>query len=618
MNQAQSNQWTDGRKAVVALLALLLLAVAGFFTAWQDQPPAPAATAARPPLPAPGVVRDAGQLRETVADNQHAPAATRRVLWPRGQVLDLCGDPVARVAVGDLACPEDRALATSDADGEFALPETLPADRLVVLDPRWVTVQSGRCGTQAPCTIRVAPRIEVTGTVLDLAGRPVVGALLSIAMPADAGPVHAVGAGRSWLSLSGADGAFAFAAAPALLGARLRTQHPGKQSEDRELPARTTHGLVVRLEDAPPPTPVLGTVFGPDGSPVADAAVRVGAAATVTDAKGTFALAVPASEPGDHELLAYAQGLSPTSVGGWRLPDGRAGPPLTVLLEPPRWICGRVVDASGRPCAEWFVTLGDPTPLDADRPTAACVEDQTGTTRVLTDSTGAFRFDGVFARPYTLEAWCHDGSAAVRSARVLPGSGDVVLTALPGESPTLHGRVVAADGRPVAGAVVGEQRPGCASAPGANAMRFDARVVTDADGRFALALRGGLHLIVDGPDVVPVRIPLAAPLAAEPLLVRVARRRAVHVDCGADFLADLSLTAVGADGVPLRSCDRYGSCAALHFDASSDDARSLPQEARTVIVSHRGVPLGRLALPACVADVELYFSASLSGLLQRQ
>lgn len=608
MRPRQLHRSPDGQKAVALLVVLALLVTSAATLVWIDDAVPPGDTTSAPALlphasrvrteGARGLVPQVTHGRRIVSGAGHTPAQVAR-----GRVLDLHGGAVARVRVGEPVNSGDSGIATSDAEGGFALPEGLAAEQLVVLDPRWTTVQPGDLGAGTACTIVVAPRIEVAGTVVDATGQPIPGALLAITLPGDT-------AVRTWLTLSGDDGRFGFDSAPAVPGARLQTQHRGRLGDDRPLPAMSSHDLIVRLLDQPRQEPVRGTVFGPDGAPVAAASVRVAASDTVTGADGTFSLAVPEGESRVTPLLVYAAGLQPLRVDAWCAQDGRPVGELTVLLKTAQPLRGRVVDANGRAGADCFVTLADPTPLDANQPGDAFVENWSGGTRVLTDAAGAFCFDGVFARPYTLEAWSADGRAAVRSGAVSPGGGDLVLTVCPCEPAVLHGRVVLPDGRPVGGATVGEQRLGCATPPGANAMRFDTRATTDADGRFELPLQGALHLIVDGPEIVPVRVALQSPLGANPLLVRVARRVAVRLDCGAQPVADLALIATAADGRPRWSCDRYGSCAELLLVPDCTDPRSLPGDARAVILKHRGVDLGQLPLPAAGVAMELCLSSA--------
>lgn len=608
MRPTQTQRSPEGQKAVALLATLGLLATLAATLAWIDGAPPPGDAPSAPATRSQASAQRAERARDLVSEVGHGrrtlPVAEPTVAQPgRGRVLDLHGGAVARVRIGHRGDAGESGIATSDADGGFPLPEGAAAQQLVVLDPRWTTVQPGRLRAGTACTIVVAPRIAVAGVVVDPIGQPITGALLAITLPGDT-------AVRTWLTLSGDDGRFGFDDAPAVPGARLQTQQRGRPGDDRLLPATSSHDLVVRLLDQPRQEPVHGTVFGPDGSPVAAASVRVGAAATVTSADGTFSLAVPPGASSDVPLLVYAAGLQPSRVDGWCAQDGRSAGELIVLLRAAQQLRGRVVDANGLACADWFVTLADPTPLDANRPGDAFVENSSGGTRVLTDAVGAFCFEGVFARPYTLEAWSADGRAAVRSGAVSPGGGDLVLTVRPHEPAVLHGRVVLSDGRPVLGATVGEQRLGCATPPGASAMRFDTRAITDADGRFELPLQGALHLIVDGTDILPVRVALETPPAARPMLVHVARRVAVSLDCGVQSVEGLALIATAADGRPRWSCDRYGSCAELVLAPDCTDPRSLPGDARAVILEHRGVELGQLPLPAAGVAMELCISSA--------
>ncbi|MFY9346079.1 MAG: tail fiber domain-containing protein [Planctomycetota bacterium] len=434
----------------------------------------------------------------------------------RGRVVDLDGNGVVGVVVGP-ATEAAAATATSGADGAFTMRLVPAMPNLVAIDARWETVQAARPAANGTATIVVAERLALHGSVVDAAGAPVADAMVVVVPPpSTAGD----GVARQWLTFSAADGTFAFATVPALQGARLLTQRPGLLADDRELPLRAGNGILVQLHAEPACQPVLGTVFGLDGSPLGGATARFGEAVANTDGEGAFRL-VPArtNAPGT-PLFVYAVGCTPVLLPDPRPAHGRAPAPQAVLLRPAVAIRGRIVDAAGAPLPDWSVTLADPTRLGAGSGEAS-IEAHLGGVRVVTGADGGFEFTNVFDRGYTIEAWAFQGGGMLRAA-VAPASGVVTLAAASKPAGARHGIVVDERGRPVRGVVVGEARPGNGQV-NQNAMRFDDRATTDAAGRFQLARAGAaLHLIVDGAAIVPTRFALAADAAAdEPLMLPV-------------------------------------------------------------------------------------------------
>lgn len=587
-------QQSAGRLAVaflacvpVAVLALCGLGGGDEELAWS---PAIAAAAVRIEAPvaiaADRLLPAQRELSVGSADALGADAAARGVV--RGRVVDVDGTGLAGVAVGTApAADRPSSTATSGDDGVFAIAMRPAMSHLVAIDPRWETVQAARPRTAGSVTIVVAERIALHGSVVDAAGAPIAGAMLAVVPPPS---LVGEGVARQWLTFSAADGAFTFAAVPALPTARLLTQHPGLLADDRELPLRATNGLVVQLQAEPPCPPVLGTVFGPDGAPLAGAMARLGDALAHTDAEGAFRLLPSRATAPGTPLFVYASGCTPV-----QLPDPRPSHDLapalqTVLLRPAVAIRGRIVDAAGAPARDWIVTLADPTPLRADA-SEASVEGQLGGVRAVTDADGAFCFANVFERAYTLEAWaCHGGG--VLRATLSPGSGLMTLTAAPQPEGERRGIVLDENGQPVAGVVVGEARPGHGQVHGLG-MRFDERATTDAAGRFTLARAGAaLHLLADGEAIVPVRVAVAANAAPEALLtVRVRRRCELRVS--GEVAAAVAVASVDADGTEQPAC---GDAAYRLGVAASASA---------LVVHRHGVAIGRLPLVGARRDVEL-------------
>lgn len=498
----------------------------------------------------------------------------------KGRVVDLAGKGIAGVPVGHEAPAGVVQVAASGRDGEFVGPQLAAGTWVVACDDRWETLAAARVGDAAGLVVVVAPRVSFAGRVIDGGGQPIEGALLSIDVPSmDAG--GDVACITQWLACSEQDGSFTFDAAPSITTARLRTQHPGHRSDARAAPG-AAQSVTIVMEALPVAEPVRGTVFGPDGVPIANARVRMGDTNATSVADGTFALDASREAAGT-KLFVVAAGRAPVALDDPRPGDGRTPSPVVVSMQDEVAITGRLVDASGTPLPEWTVVLADPTPRDPRRPFAPFVEGELGPLRVVTDDAGHFTIGGVFARRYTVEAWDRRGERGLRAA-IAPADGFATLVARElGDATTLRGIVVDGDGRPVAGVLVGEQRPGCL-ASGALAMRFDHRVTTGADGRFELPRRGAaLHLVVDGAAIVPRCIPLPAAIGDAPLRLEVARRRDVFTGEGAQGFA---LEPVDGGGESLPACE------------PSPGAFGVPTTTRGFVVRHRGVRVGTLPIPA--------------------
>lgn len=579
----------------LVFVPVVVLAVCGF-GGGEDlaMPWLPTASAAAANGEAPMAIAVVGpppaQRELSAATTDAAPFAAAAHGLVRGRVVDLEGNGVVGVVVGpatDATATTAEATATSGADGAFTLRLVPAMPNLVAVDPRWETVQAALPAANGTATIVVAERLALHGSVIDAAGAPIADAMVAVVpLPSTAGD----GVARQWLTFSAADGTFSFAAVPALQGARLLTQRPGLLADDRDLPVRAGNGIVVQLHAEPACQPVLGTVFGPDGSPLGGATARLGEAIAHTDGEGAFRLVpVRTNAPGT-PLFVYAVGCTPALLPDPRPAHDRAPAPQTVLLRPAVAIRGRIVDAAGVPLADWTVALADPTRLGVDASDAA-VEGHLGGVRAVTDADGAFCFASVFDRAYTLEAWAFQGGGVLR-AIASPATGVVTLTAAQKPDGARRGVVLDEDGRPVAGVVVGEGRPGCGQVH-QNGMRFDERATTDGAGRFTLARAGAaLHLLVDGEAIVPVRIAIAANAAPEELLtVRV--RRSCAVQLPGDAPVAVAVSSVDADGVEQAASGEVATRLGVAMSAAA------------LVVRRHGVVVGRLPLAGSRRELDL-------------
>ncbi|MDR3621508.1 MAG: sigma-70 family RNA polymerase sigma factor [Paludisphaera borealis] len=108
-------------------------------------------------------------------------------------------------------------------------------------------------------------------------------------------------------------------------------------------------------------TPVNGTVVAPDGKPVAGATVYLGESShfvtneippVVTDADGKFALGLRAGTA--TSLTVLSPGYAPTQT---MLRVGTAPVPVSIALQPPHRLEGRLVDAQGKPITKAAVEV---------------------------------------------------------------------------------------------------------------------------------------------------------------------------------------------------------------------------------------------------------------------
>lgn len=517
--------------------------------------------------------------------HQTTPRASARVLVSAIGLLVAC----LVAALGWAAIAEEPGPLASSAAGAVAasMPPVAAHGQAALAAVR--DRDEGQPAAMAGDVVDVAPRaaeeqVELLGSVLDVAGQPIAGAL--VAVVPTSGPHEA--AGRRWLTFSAEDGSFAFPALPVLDEARLWTQHPGMLTDDRRLSGRVARGVIVQLHAEPAQSPVQGTVYGPSGEPLAGAAVQMGELSASTDAAGSFQLVTGRALRRGTSLFVLAPGCTPVQLPDPRPPHGGPAAPMTVLLRPAVALRGRIVDAAGAPLSEWTVVLADATTSGGQ----ASIEGRLGSTRVVTAGDGCFEFANVFDRTYTIEAWAPRRDGVVR-ARLAPGDGVVPCVAT---RPTgvRRGVVLDENGRAVAGVVVGEERLGSEQV-GRLGMRFDERATTDGAGRFTLANGGSaLHLFVDGEAILPTRVALDVAAVDEPIVVRVRRRCVVRMATATSFTSSMcAFASVDADGAELPACgddsDRFG----------------VPASAASLLVRLRGVAVGRLPMAGVRAECEL-------------
>jgi protocatechuate 3,4-dioxygenase beta subunit len=343
----------------------------------------------------------------------------------------------------------------------------------------------------------LTPEEELVVWVMDAAGRPVGGALVSaIAGPeADLWPHPSSSREPQWRRTDvrgravvgrGHDEAVALAAvAPGFAPVRAL--------------ARKGERPLLRLE---PGAPALVEVRDGQKRPVAEALVSEedsGLPLGMTDEDGRVAIRRPASGP--LSLVAQGEagrGRALVGLQGRKLREGGPTPPVPMVLEPPRRYAGQVIEGATRePVAAALVWL-DGSP---DRSAAT---DGRGAYSLAVDASSGFV--GARRRAFLMAA--APGLGAGRE-RVTDERQTVIL--LPAVA-TVAGRVADAGGRGVEGVVVSADEIGSWWAPAAEGRR----VRTGPGGAFRL---GGLapeaahRLLVAEPDFAPTEVEVVTPAA---------------------------------------------------------------------------------------------------------
>jgi hypothetical protein len=227
------------KSLVPAAIAVLTLAL-GYWM-WSSKPAAESVPGAAPAVRAssapaavaPRAVADSAGERTAVAAGARSRPPARPRPWPspllrrlRGRVVDAsgAGARASRSATGGAA----GTACVSEAAGWFEIEVRPRADAIVCADPRFETVLAGsaRVAAETAPTVVVAPRIRLAGIVVDGEARPLAGARVGLRTPAgfgaDWGLVLDYSLPGRWTTLSGPDGRFELASAPALEGATLR------------------------------------------------------------------------------------------------------------------------------------------------------------------------------------------------------------------------------------------------------------------------------------------------------------------------------------------------------------------------------------------------------------
>lgn len=199
-------------------------------------------------------------------------------------------------------------------------------------------------------TLRLEGKVTIGGKVLDQAGSPVAGAKLEVRPYKSA---FSAADRRSREAVSAADGSWSVTDFPnALPGIYIYLRHEDHALmfvDGRSEPASFKEDLlrqehVIRLASG---LRVTGQVLAPDGSPVADANVRIGVLDTgKTDATGRFSIGGQA--PRKTTISAHAKGYGRVAQ---TLDITPKTPEIRLTLNPPTLRKGIVVDTKDQPIA---------------------------------------------------------------------------------------------------------------------------------------------------------------------------------------------------------------------------------------------------------------------------
>jgi len=397
-----------------------------------------------------------------------------------GRVVDEAGAPVGgatvRWSVWD-GNEDVRGATVTDPEGRF----TAPAGRI------WLHVLAEG---YAPATAnaRQAVRIvlerggRVAGVVRTAAGAPVAGALVLLATEHVPAETRTDAQGRYALRMPAGHLVHALVDAPGWLPL-------GSWTDELPLPPRpvVAGGELAFDITLPPAAPLHGTVVHAD-APVPNARVTlvrvttrwpVPVGETVSDALGRFAF--PEVPDGTYELRAVSGALRGKAGAG--VVDAAAPPDVQVALAP----TGRIEGAVSGALPVERVYLGESAHADVD-------------------ALGRFVFEDVAP---TEAACVRVPGTTVRSEPFPVRAGATAYVTLDtAAAQVLRGRVVDADGAPVAGARVAllDQRE-YAYQPVWLSVVNQLGTLTDRDGRFTSAVPDGLLMaVVHHPDAAPLRI----------------------------------------------------------------------------------------------------------------
>ncbi len=261
---------------------------------------------------------DSPPTKVSVAPSKSPAVAVDRMV--KGRVLDATGRSLSGVALGiEGAATDARYETKSGASGSFEIAAPASASAIVSRDPDWTTVLAGYTNILPTnkTNVVVAPRIEISGRVVDEAGTAVEGAEISVLQPenlgADFGFALDLSARRTWRTASDKSGAFALADVPAIDRTQLRVAAGGFPLHTEPAPQATSRSMVlVLVREQKPHSTIEGRVVDAEGRAVASARVSAGAQVASVDDRGRFVLDVAQIGP-KVRVVALARGFLPAA-----------------------------------------------------------------------------------------------------------------------------------------------------------------------------------------------------------------------------------------------------------------------------------------------------------------
>ncbi len=439
-------------------------------------------------------------------------------LTASGLVVDDAGRPVSGAAIRATHLANSAAMMTKGPNvfrsGGFARSAPSGRFRLVsLLAGVAYEVKVNRQGF-APGRLELPPRADgepagelrivlhagrtAFGTVLDGDHKPLAGAEVSLLAAAPSGLTARLRAARN---------PEPFTASPSDAAGRFEARNLPAGSYDLKIQARgfarvTVPGLAVPEGEGrtdlgtvslAPGLAVRGVVVDALGNPVAAAEVRAraaereamptmanrdpGPADAITADDGSFTLAD--RSPGESlDLAASHPGFGPGAAPGVAVP---AAAPVRIVLQAAARVAGRATDADGKGIAGAEVSLVEESSVSFG---GQSMRMPTGRfQRGVTDDEGGFAFDGVSPGAIVLRGSApRHQQATLEGLEIKPGTDLTGVSLLLPAGATVEGRVLGADGRPVAEAAVAVVEASQTDFPSFGHLR----AATDGDGEYRI------------------------------------------------------------------------------------------------------------------------------------
>jgi protocatechuate 3,4-dioxygenase beta subunit len=288
---------------------------------------------------------------------------------------------------------------------------------------------------------------DVTGRVVDEAGRPLAGVPVAIATLGDMVIIDADGqrqGPREKATKTGNDGRFALKDVVPGFGTSVRAAPEGLVAATKPLQRQDGGTLDVGDLVCEVGGTLVGRVVSDAGTPIAGAEVRAwtterassgeigllvlgdtggaNAERVITDGSGGFRFT--GMKPGDAVVSAVAEGFTRESVKGIAVKKGETSPEVKVALGSGLSIEGLVVDAGGRPLDGAKISILE-TVVDLSE--GGMSHEYQKSREVTTDAGGNFRLGGLKPMAYHVTATAEGHYSATRDS-VAAGTKDVRVT----------------------------------------------------------------------------------------------------------------------------------------------------------------------------------------------